>query len=85
MNTKLAIMTGVGLAAGLVSGCGGGQGQSAAGISPPVSTFQSLDTEKLLAQARASSETGAPYAVDGGALTLTDTSDTSEPLGIDGM
>jgi hypothetical protein len=85
MKTKLAIMTGVGLAAGLVSGYGGGPGQGAAGLSPPVSTSQSLDTEKLLAQARVSSETGAPYAVDGGALTLTDTSETSEPLSLNGM
>jgi hypothetical protein len=85
VKTKLAIMTSLGLAAGLVSGCGSEQGQSAAGITPPVSTSQSLNTEKLLAQARAPSETNAPYAVDGGALTLTDTSETSEPLSINGM
>jgi hypothetical protein len=54
-------------------------------MTPPVSTSQSLNTEKLLAQAQAPSETSAPYGVDGGALTLTDTSENSEPLSINGM
>jgi hypothetical protein len=85
MNTKLAIVTSVGLAAGLVSGCGTESGQSASGTTPPVSTSQSLNTEKVLAQAQVASETTAPYAVNGGALTLTDTSETSEPMSINGM
>jgi hypothetical protein len=85
MKTKLAIMTSVGLAAGLVSGCGGGQGQGAATTAAPVSTSQSLNTQKVLVQAQTPSETTTPYTVNAGALTLTDTSDTTEPLNIDGM
>ena len=85
MKTKIAIMTSVGLAAGLVSGCGNEQGQSPAATAPPISTSQSLNTEKVLAQAQMPSETATPYAVNTGALTLTDTSETSEPVSIDGM
>jgi hypothetical protein len=85
MNTKLAIVTSVGLAAGLVSGCGSESGQSVGSTAPPVSTSQSLTTEKVLAQAQMPSETTTPYAVDAGALTLTDTSETSEPMSINGM
>jgi hypothetical protein len=84
MNTKLAIVTSVGLAAGLVSGCGSEPGQSVGGTTPPVSTSQSLNTAKVLAQAQVQSETSTPYAVDSGALTLTDTSETSEPMSING-
>ncbi|HTC45016.1 MAG TPA: hypothetical protein VK696_08205 [Steroidobacteraceae bacterium] len=90
MKHKLAILTGMGLAAGLVSGCGGGsEGQGAPATSatppPPASTAMALDTQMVLAQARMSSETAAPYTVDGGALTITDTSDTSEPISVNGM
>jgi hypothetical protein len=78
-------MTSVGLAAGLVGGCGGQQGSGGTAAAPPVSNSQSLNTEKVLAQAQVSSETTTPYSVDAGALTLTDTSETSEPISIDGM
>jgi len=85
MKTKLAIMTSVGLAAGLVSGCGSQSGQGMAGSTAPVSTSQALDTQKVLAQAQVPTETATPYAVDAGMLTLTDTSETSEPISINGM
>jgi hypothetical protein len=84
MKSKLAILTSVGLAAGLVSGCGSETGQSSAATTPPFSTTQSLDTQKVLAQAQMPMDTTTPYAVDGGALTLTDTSETGEPLSING-
>jgi hypothetical protein len=90
MKHKLTIITGVGLAAGLVSGCGGSsEGQSAATASatttPPASTSLALNTEMVLAQAHVSSETASPYTVDGGAVTMTDTSETSEPISVVGM
>jgi hypothetical protein len=44
-----------------------------------------LDTAQVLALAKQTSETSSPFAVNGGALTLTDTSDTSEPISVDGM
>jgi hypothetical protein len=89
MKHKLAIITGVGLAAGLVSGCGssgGGQGATTSATPPPpASTSMALNTEMVLAQARVTSETASPYTVDGGAVTLTDTSETSEPISVVGM
>lgn len=76
------IMPLVGVVAGsLMSACGGGGNAP----SPPVSQMpqpQALDTEQLLVQARSSSETSEPYPVDDGLLTLTDTSETSEPIGV---
>jgi hypothetical protein len=87
MKRKVAIMTSVGLAAGLVSGCGGGNnGQTAgAGGGSTAPTSVSLATGDVLSLAQKSSETAAPFAVDGGAVMLTDTSDTSEPINIDAM
>jgi PBP1b-binding outer membrane lipoprotein LpoB len=87
MKTKLAIMTSVGLAAGLMSGCGSDNGQTTSGSTtpPPASTAQSLDTQQVLAQAKVTSESSAPYTVDNGQLTLTDTSETSDPITVNGM
>ena len=50
--------------------------------SPGSSGSQSLGTAQVLEQARQTTETGTPYAVNDGALTLTDTSDTSAPIGV---
>ncbi len=87
MKRKLAIMTSVGVAAGLVSGCGGGDnGQAAMGGgngSPPSSV--SLATGDVLSLAQKSSETATPFAVDGGAIMLSDTSETSEPINVNAM
>ena len=86
MKRKLAIMTGVGLAAGLVSGCGGNDhGQAATGTGSTAPTSVSLSTQDNLSLAQKTSETSTPFAVDGGALLLTDTSDTSEPVSINAM
>jgi len=86
MKTKLAIMTSVGLAASLMSGCGGDQGQTTSGSTmPPASTAQSLDTQQVLTQAKMTSDSSAPYTVDNGQLTLTDTSETSDPISVNGM
>jgi hypothetical protein len=88
MKRKLAIMTSVGVAAGLVSGCGGGnQGQSAGGGSggSTAPTSVSLTTVDVLSLAQKQSETAAPFALDSGAVMLTDTSETSEPININAM
>ena len=91
-------VTAFAVAAAALSGCGGGDAGMSAGTSAPsaatstpaaapasaASTMQSIDTEQVLEQARQSSETESPYAVDGGMLRITGTSDTAEPLGIDG-
>jgi hypothetical protein len=84
MKRKLAIMTSVGLAAGLVSGCGGGDhGEASTGGSPPPSSV-SLTTLDNLSLAQKTSETSAPFTVDNGAVLLSDTSETAEPVSIDG-
>ena len=49
---------------------------------PTMTTGQSLNTAGVLAQARVTSETASPYAVNGGSLTLTDTSDTTESINV---
>lgn len=83
MKVKIIIPLVSVVAGSLLSACGGG-GNSG----PPVSQGpqpQALDTAEVLAQARVSSETSEPYAVDDGALTLTDTSETSEPINVNMM
>ena len=78
-------------AAVLASACGGGDHGSpmpsppSAPQPPPTSSNQMLDTAQVLALAKQTSETSSPFAVNGGALTLTDTSDTSESISVDGM
>jgi hypothetical protein len=82
MNAKIIIPLASVVAGSLLSACGGGHS------SPPVSQGpqpQALDTADVLAQARATSETSEPYAVDDGALVLTDTSETSEPIDVNVM
>jgi hypothetical protein len=39
----------------------------------------------VLALAQKTSEVSSPFQVDDGALTLTDTSNSSAPIGVDGM
>jgi len=46
---------------------------------------QQLDTAHVLALAQQTSDTSSPFQVDDGALTLTDTSDTSVPISVIGM
>jgi hypothetical protein len=83
MKRKLAMMGTAALAAGLVTACGGGSDDTAT-TSAPVSN-QALDTAQVLAQARTTSESASPFAVDDGALVLTDTSESSEPASVNGM
>ncbi|HEY6457024.1 MAG TPA: hypothetical protein VIY90_17250 [Steroidobacteraceae bacterium] len=93
MKRNIALVTSVGVAFGLLGGCGGADNgppvsSGSSGPSGPsgtgstTATRQSLDTEGVLAQAQKSSETSSPYAVDDGLLALTDTSDTSAPVTI---
>jgi hypothetical protein len=52
---------------------------------PPPSTNVSVTTSQLLTDyAQKPSETGTPVAVNGGAFTITDTSDTTAPLAVNG-
>jgi flavin reductase (DIM6/NTAB) family NADH-FMN oxidoreductase RutF len=82
MKRKLWILGAVASATALVSACNDG---GHAGTMPATSTVQRLDTAQVLAIARQPSETGEPFAVDQGALMLTDTSETSEPVTVNAM
>jgi|HubBroStandDraft_1064217.scaffolds.fasta_scaffold2615315_1 hypothetical protein len=83
MKAKIIIPLLSVVAGSLMSACGGdGGGSPSASQSPQP---QALDTAEVLAEARVTSETSEPYAVDDGALTLTDTSETSEPINVNLM
>jgi hypothetical protein len=47
--------------------------------------MQQLDTSQVLAMAQQTSETSSPFQVNDGALTLTDTSESSQAIVIDAM
>jgi hypothetical protein len=82
---RMAILGVAAIAAGSISACGGDNGQAVAAAPPPARVAnQSLDTAQVLAQARHPSESSTPYPVNDGALVLTDTSDTTEPMSING-
>jgi hypothetical protein len=96
MKRNIAIVTSVGVALGLLGGCGGSDngppvtsassgssGSSGSSAPGPTATMQSLDTQEVLAQAQKPSETSSPYTVDDGLVVLTDTSDTTAPVSID--
>ena len=81
MKNKL-LLCAVGLVAGVVAAC---HDNNKPAPPPPAPTSQSLDTAQVLTLARQTSETGVPIAVDGGALTLNDTSETSAPIPVNAM
>ena len=84
MKHRMAILGVAAIAAGSISACGGDNGQAVAAPPPARVANQSLDTAQVLAQARDTSETSSPYPVNDGAVVLTDTSDTAEPMSING-
>ncbi len=47
--------------------------------------MRSLDTAQVLTLAQQTSETSDPFVVNGGAVTLNDTSETSLPVAINTM
>lgn len=49
---------------------------------PPAMSGMALDTAQVLALAQVTSETSSPIAVNGGALTLTDSSETTAPISV---
>jgi hypothetical protein len=87
MKSKLAILAGGALAASLVTACGGGNGGGGTTPppTPPPSSNLALDTSEVLALALQTSETESPLPVNDGALTLTDTSETSTPIAVAAM
>jgi hypothetical protein len=94
MNPKILIGATI-LAGGLLASCGGGDDNGATGsgsttttgstgsTTPPV-TSQVVDTAQVLATARETSEMGEPFTVDGGAFSFNDTSETTDPIAVNG-
>jgi hypothetical protein len=86
MKCKTAIVAAAATAAVALSACGdhnsAGVVQTPVAIGPPK---QALDTAQVLALAQTSSEVDQPLQVDGGQLTLTDSSDTTEPINVNAM
>ena len=79
MNHKLLLFSTLGLTAVLVAACH--DHDHAASPAPPAPpTSVSLSTADVLALAQHTSESDAPLAVNGGKVTLNDTSETSAPI-----
>ncbi len=97
MKRKTSLIAAAVLAAAALSACGGGSHDVASSLvvvfiivsssssSGGGSTVQQLDTAQVLALAQQTSEVSSPFQVNDGALTLTDTSDTSQAIVIDAM
>jgi hypothetical protein len=82
MNRKLLLLSALGLTAVLTAACHDHDNNPpmTPPAPPPPSTSQSLDTAQVLALAQQTSESAAPTPVNGGALTINDTSETSAPI-----
>jgi hypothetical protein len=93
MKRNISVIGAAALAVLALSGCGGGgsnsstasSSSSSSSSSGGMSSAQQLDSAQVLALAQKTSEVSSPFQVDDGALTLTDTSDSSAPIGVDGM
>jgi hypothetical protein len=80
MNRKLLPLGAIGLTAMLSAACHDHDNNPPVTPPPPPPTSQSLDTAQVLALAQHTSESDTPTAVNGGALTINDTSETSAPI-----
>jgi len=85
MKSKILLLGAIGVAASVVAAChhdNNGSTPPTATTPPPTSSMMALDTAQVLALAQQTSETSSPFAVNGGALTLTDTSETTAPISV---
>ena len=91
MRSKIHFLTGGAALSLLLGACGGGKGGSMPPampmppMTPPTMTTMNLDTAAVLVIVQnQTSETAAPFAVDGGAVAVTPAGDeTSPPLSVD--
>ena len=78
------------MVAGVLAACGHDQSSEmsppmSTPTPPPMSTAVSVTTSELLANyATQPSETGSPVAVNDGMFTITDTSETTTPISVNG-
>jgi hypothetical protein len=86
MNRNRYAIGAAALATIILASCGGSDGDSgnASTGSSTTSTTSSFDTADVWAQALQKSETTEPYALNNGAVVLSDTSDTTQPISITG-
>ncbi len=91
MKRKAAVIGVATVVAGVLAACGHDDNNSGMTTMPtppappPASTTINVTTAELLANyATQPSETASPVAVNGGALNITDTSDTTTPISVDG-
>ncbi|HEY0341502.1 MAG TPA: hypothetical protein VGC34_11900 [Steroidobacteraceae bacterium] len=86
MKRKSVVIGVAAAVAGILSACGHDHdGGSPPTPPPPANTNISVTTSELLTgYAEKPSETAQPLAVNGGAFTITDTSDNSAPLSVNG-
>jgi ABC-type oligopeptide transport system substrate-binding subunit len=85
MKSKILILGASCAAACMLAACGGNDNGSSTTTTttttpPPTSNVMTLDTAQVLVLAQATSETSTPFAVNGGALVLTDTSESGSPI-----
>ena len=86
MNSRTLVLSAVGLSAGmLVAGCSSNSSAPTTTVAPPPPVSQTTtqaNTSQVLGIAQETSEVDTPFVVNGGAFTITDTSDTTDPLPI---
>jgi hypothetical protein len=84
MNRKLLLLGALGLTAVLAAACHDNDHNNPPATQstppPPAAAPLSLDTSQVLVVAQQTSESEVPLAVNGGALTLNDSSETSAPI-----
>lgn len=80
MNHNLLLYSALGLTAILVAACHDNNHAATPAPPAPPPTSVALSTADVLALAQHTSETDAPFAVNGGKVTLSDTSETSTPI-----
>ncbi len=86
MKRKTVVMGVAAAVAGILSACGHDHsGGSPSPPTPPPSTNVSVTTSELLTgYAEKPSETASPILVNGGVFTISDTSETTNPISVNG-
>ena len=88
MKRRASVIGVATVVASILAACGhddNNSGMTTTPPAPPSSTAINVTTAELLANyATQPSETASPVVVNGGAFTITDTSDTTRPISVDG-
>jgi len=83
MKRKITMIAAAAAGVAALAGCGGSDGSATMAAPPTTPAGQGLVTSQVLSQARQSSETTDPYAVNNGVVSLLDSSETTDPINID--